>query len=504
MAPRRTARSLPTAPARTASAYVRLSREAAAENLSRDGMVADCRAQAEREGLSVIAVHVDDGISGAVRNRPEFVAWLADAQELRADHLLTWSVDRLTREGVNVAAAILDTIEGKDAETGRVVRPSVRLLDTKGLDSAGDDTAFRFSFVIAAEVARAERERMRDRARAARRRAASAGRWSGGLPPFGFQVIDNPDGPGRVLAVDEAEAAAIRQAADRVLSGERLISVVRWLNGPEGAKPRRAKEWQQTTLRQTLTGGPVSGHLGDGGRCPEILDPDTAAAVRAALAVKAPAQRGGRQPARLLSGLVTCWSCGTVLQVARRTTKAPNGTGVAAYRCPNPRLSGTCSAPVSISAEALDDYVSGVFLDAFGDSPELVRRVHVTGAAELEAAEKAAEAALADLGQGVTPERIQALQEAQARREAALLVPQQTTTEVVPSGRTVRAAWEATDVHGRRDLIARNYAAMIVKPGRRGRPGIQPERVDLIGQPPYVSGVSEDWAAGRVAVAVED
>jgi hypothetical protein len=122
---------------------VRLSREADAENLSKDGMIADCRAVADREGLDVIAVHVDDGISGAVRNRPAFLAWLADVREGRADTLISWHADRMTREGVNVAAMILDVVEGKDDVTGKVIRPAVRLLDTKGLDSQGDEDPHR-------------------------------------------------------------------------------------------------------------------------------------------------------------------------------------------------------------------------------------------------------------------------------------------------------------------------------------------------------------------------
>src|SRR4051812_38809079 len=53
---------MPAAPANTASINVRLSKEAREENLSKEGMVADCHALAERMGLTVVAVHIDDGI----------------------------------------------------------------------------------------------------------------------------------------------------------------------------------------------------------------------------------------------------------------------------------------------------------------------------------------------------------------------------------------------------------------------------------------------------------
>src|SRR5262245_51068080 len=116
---------------RAASIYVRLSKAASDSNLSRDGMLGDCRALADREGLAVVSEHVDDGFSGAIRNRPGFLAWLDDARSGRADTLLTYHADRLSREGIAVAGRVLDVIEGKDSETGEIVRPPVRLLDTK-------------------------------------------------------------------------------------------------------------------------------------------------------------------------------------------------------------------------------------------------------------------------------------------------------------------------------------------------------------------------------------
>jgi hypothetical protein len=145
---------------------------------------------------------------------------------------------------------------------------------------------------------------------------------------------------------------------------------------------------------------------------------------------------------------------------------------------------------VSIACNSLDAYVAEEFLTMWGDHPEYVRRAQVTGAAELEAAERAVDDALHALGTSATPEAFQALQDAQKRREEALAVPQQAVVRVVPSGRTVRQAWEEGDVHARRDLLAANYADIIVRPGKRGAPGVQPDRIIMIMQPTYVADVS--------------
>src|SRR5690348_10382838 len=112
----------------TASIYVRNSKAIGERNLSQAGMLDDCQALAEQLGLQVVARHVDNGKSGAIRDRPEFTAWLDDAREGRAEVLISWAGDRLTREGVNVAGAILDVVEGKDVATGAVVRDPVRFV----------------------------------------------------------------------------------------------------------------------------------------------------------------------------------------------------------------------------------------------------------------------------------------------------------------------------------------------------------------------------------------
>ena len=480
-------------------------------------MLDDCRDLCTRMGLRIVGEHIDDGLSGAVRNRPGFVKWLADATEMRADHLIAWHVDRMTREGVNVAGMILDAIEGKDPETGEVVRQPVRLLDTQGLDSgSGDDTAFRFNFVIKAEVARAERERMKDRNKNARRRALTAGRWPGGPAPFGYRVGENPDGPGKVLLIDSVEAAFIRDTAERVLAGENATTVARWANMPGGVLPRRAPRWTRRTIIQVLTGYPVQGRsmkiiegrhvpvLGEDGHpvtFEGILSDDECAALRQKLAVKNPdARKGGRNPSRLLSGLLTCHYCGTRLQVS------PN-RGTTIYRCQEAyNGSASCRRPPAISANAVDAYMTRHFLDRWGDSPEMVRRAEVAGAALVEAAEEEHAAALEALAKSATAEAFTRLQRAQVRRDEVLALPHETIVRVVPTGRTIREAWDAGDVLSRRDLLVMNYSEIIVGPGKRGGRVLDPSRLTIVAQPPYVVGASpeEGFRIGTVTVAPED
>lgn len=107
----------------TASICVRLSKQAGDSNLSLRGMLDDCRALAAAHGARIVGEHVDDGVSGAVRNRPEFLAWLEDGRTGKANLLITPYADRLTREGINAAALVLDVVEGKGS-TATMPTPS--------------------------------------------------------------------------------------------------------------------------------------------------------------------------------------------------------------------------------------------------------------------------------------------------------------------------------------------------------------------------------------------
>lgn len=499
----------PSAPPRTISLYLRLSKAADDESTGLQSQEADLRALATARGLTVVAVHVDDGESGALRNRPGLLAWLADAREGRADHLAAWKLDRVSRGGSAGLAEFLDTLSGVDRD-GRPCSPPVRFLSVADhLDSASP--SWDLTAAVMGALAKAERDAIRSRIVRARAAREVSGRWNGGPTPFGYRAVPNPDGPGKVLDVDPDEAELVREAAARILAGDSLSSVVRYANSPDGYPPRRAAHWTRVALRQVLTGTIVAGQVirvRDGvpapvldpqGRpvtVPAILTADESAALRAILTPKPDAKKGGRRPSRLLSGLLRCHACDEPLQVARRVD------GSVTYRCQNGRETGTCAAPVSISALALEGYMASLFLSTYGSSPAYVRRAEIIGAAAVEAAERDVAEALAELASSATAEAFTRLQEAQAARDTALAAPQVAETRLVPTGRTVRETWHAAAVEDRRELLASHYAEIIVRPGRRGPRGIDPERLVVVMQPPFAAeGLPpEEYPAGRAVV----
>ncbi|WP_279330873.1 recombinase family protein [Streptomyces sp. OS603R] len=465
-----------------ASLYVRLSRQATDSNLSLDGMRDDLRDLCQREGLTEVALHVDDGLSGGYRDRPAFAEWLADARSGRADVLLTWAVDRLTREGLNVAAQLLDVVEGKDPETGRQISRPVRLLDIKGLDSEHGET-FRLRFVLQAEIARAERERMRERAKTAHRRLSQAGRYRGGAAPYGYRAVDAPDGKGKTLEIDQREAEAIRECVDRVLNGNTLNRVARWLND-QGYKPRRAAQWSRAALVSVLVGDAILGRVSRGGKPVrdsegEILAPFPAIVTEAeSTALRAACNPGGerktpmgRRPSRLLSGLLTCWSCGTKLTVWRRTGKA------AAYRCASRSQGLPCAGSVTVGAETIEEHVTALYLGEVGDMPLLHERVIVEGVDELTAVDADIADIMAQVATQATASLFERLTALQARRAALESKPPTQRVEIVDTGQTIAEWWEGAHLDDRRDTLAGHFEQLTLEPGKRGQRTFDPGRL---------------------------
>ncbi|MFE7625614.1 recombinase family protein [Streptomyces sp. NPDC057509] len=479
-----------------ASLYVRLSVKAGETNASLEGMIKELRELCVREGLHEVALHVDNGLSGGFRDRKEFQEWLEDAKQQRADVLVTFHVDRLTREGLNVAASLLDVVEGKDPASGRRAHHPVRLLDARGIDSAHGDS-FRFRFVLQAEVARSERERMRDRSRSSVRRLRRAHRWPGGSVPFGYRAVPNPNGPGQVLDIAPDEAAILRDAAEWVLAGDSATRVCRRLNH-EGRKPRRAREWVRQTLTRALCGDAVLGRitvngallLDDKGRIatpyPPVLTVAQSAALRAVLAPDPNRQpSAGRHPARLLSGLLYCHGCPQRLLVARRS-------GGAVYRCPTGSQGGVCEGGVSIAAEKLEAYVRAEYLQVAGHLRYFREEVQVSNAEELSMVEADIAHAVRELSQNATADGFATLQRLQALRTSLTSTAPERLVSLVDTGKTIAEVFATAMLDDQRDMLADAFDEIVILPGRRGPKTLDPERVLLRWAPEEVTDQAAD------------
>jgi site-specific DNA recombinase len=405
----------------TASIYVRNSKAIGARNMSQAGMVDECRALAVQEGLQVVATHIDNGLSGAIRDRPAFLAWLADAEDGRAEVLISWAGDRLTREGINVAGRIMDVVEGKDPDSGKVVREPVRLLTyDDGIDSSQGDY-WRRRLGDGAENARAERGRMSRRSLATRKRLKDAGKWASGPAPYGTRLDAD-----RRLEVDPAERDVLRDVAQRLLQGQSMRQVLLWMN-EEGLTTRRGNPWTRSSLTTTLESETSRDKI-------YTLVESRALAER--LHPKPGMRPKGGQPIKwLLSGYATCAGCERPM-----TTSRDKKRGVTRYVCPTTSSVAPCEARATIRADRVDALVEEQYLAAWGDLHWWDEIVEVDGQ-EVDIAERERDNAQAVMLDDPSDENVARFRETRLALDAALSKPVVRTRKLVEA-ETYGAKWE--------------------------------------------------------------
>jgi len=176
---------------KVAVAYIRHSTED--QRLSEGAQRAAVEAWAAREGVALVAWHLDAGVSGGadLADRPALVAALADLRACGAGVLVVAKRDRLARD--TMIAGMID----RAAETC-----GARIVSADGAGN-GDSPADLFMRQILDAAAQYERGMIRARTRAALRAKRAAG-YRAGTVPYGFTA----DGEGR-LTPHAGEQAAI-------------------------------------------------------------------------------------------------------------------------------------------------------------------------------------------------------------------------------------------------------------------------------------------------------
>ena len=150
------------------------------------------------KGWMELPSHYDDGgRSGATLDRPELQALLADIENGLIDIVIVYKLDRISR-------TLLDFVRLMDFfEQYGVAFISI----TQNFDTS--DSMGRLILNVLLTFAQFEREIMADRIRDKARLLRQAGRWAGGMPPFGYAVKK------RILRIVPAEAKAVRFMFDK-------------------------------------------------------------------------------------------------------------------------------------------------------------------------------------------------------------------------------------------------------------------------------------------------
>jgi site-specific DNA recombinase len=190
----------------------------------------------KHEGWVCLPDHYDDGgFTGGNMERPAVQRLMKDIEAGKVDCVVVYKVDRLSRSLMDFAR-IMEAFEKHQTAFVSVTQQ----FNTS--TSMG-----RLMLNVLLSFAQFEREiiseRTRDKIAAARRK----GKFAGGKPVLGYNLLSNPAGP--KLVVNEEEAQQVRAIFELYLKHEALIPAVRELDG---------RGWT-TKLWQTKEGRSVGG-----------------------------------------------------------------------------------------------------------------------------------------------------------------------------------------------------------------------------------------------------
>ena len=310
-------------------------------------------------GWSVAAVYDDGGFSGANIARPGFQRLLADVQARKVDVVVVYKVDRLSRSLLDFAK-VMDIFNGCGAAFVSV---------TQNFSTA--DAMGRLTLNMMMSFAEFEREmiaeRTRDKIRATRRK----GRWTGGPPPLGYDLV-----AGR-LVVNEVEAVAVREIFTLYLQYRSLFAVIADLK-TRGRRPKRhvskagavrqCDNWDKRVIVRTLRNPVYIGRMPCNG---DSFDGEHAPIVALDIFEKANAALGGRKQSEprpsnyLLKGLVFCSVCGSAMTSA---SSRRHGQEYRYYRCRKRELQGAGACTTKpISAKAIEPFVINRIREATAD-----------------------------------------------------------------------------------------------------------------------------------------
>ena len=285
---------------KAAAIYARISQDRTGEGLGVRRQIADCEAEAERRGWPVAEVYVDDDISAySGAHRPGYAKLLADIAEGVVDAVLVYHLDRLTRRPKELEEFV-EVCDAAQLRHVATVQGDVNLGNGDGMLIA------RITSAVAANESDAKSRRLRRKMD----EIAQTGRPNGGgNRPYGFEADK--------VTVRESEAQVIRTLAERLLAGESLSSLARWLND-EGIPTSVGKPWRPQGLRHLLMSPRLAGwrvHRGQvigQGTWPAIITAQQSERIIAKLSD--PARRTNRTARRyLLAGMLRCHRCEQVL-----------------------------------------------------------------------------------------------------------------------------------------------------------------------------------------------
>lgn len=208
------------------------------------------REYAGREDLELLDLFRDDGVSGALENRPGLgMAFNYLEAHPEAEGLLIYKLDRLARDILIQEMLVRDL-----AKMGK------RLISTKEPDLDSKDPSRKMYRQIMGVFSEYEKGVIAMRLQAGRIRKATRGGYAGGFPATGYRPRKDESGRHSALEVEKAEARVVKTIFALREDGATLQAIADHLNAEE-IPTRRGGKWHGRTVKYILENPIYRGEL---------------------------------------------------------------------------------------------------------------------------------------------------------------------------------------------------------------------------------------------------
>lgn len=294
-----------------------------------EGQIRECKAYAEKQGLTVLNTYIDRAFSAKTDNRPEFQRMIKDSGKHLFDVIIVWKLDRFARNRYD--SAHYKSVLRKNgvkvlSATETIAEDSTGIL----LESLLEGYAEFYSAELSEKVIRGMTEN------------ALKCKYNGGGLPVGYKIDDDQQ-----FQIDPLAAPIVVEAFQKYNDGATIIEIVRMLK-EKGIKPQRGKEMSVDSVKRMLKNRRYIGEykyrdtiVPNG--IPALIDEDLFNRVQERLVKnkKAPARFKAKEEMYLLSTKLHCGLCGAFM-VGESGTSGTKRKIHQYYKCVNVKKRKGC------------------------------------------------------------------------------------------------------------------------------------------------------------------
>lgn len=320
--------------------YARYSSDSQREE-SIDGQIRECKAFAEKQGITILDMYIDRALSAKTDNRPQFQKMIKDSAKQKFNVIIVWKLDRFARNRYD-SARYKNALKKNNV---RVVSATENISDgSEGilLESVLEGMAEYYSAELAEKVTRGLAEN------------ALKCKFNGGTVPIGY-VINKE----RLFEIDPLKAPWVLEAFKWYNNGKTIKQIVNLLN-EKGVTTSLGSKITINIVTNLLKNRRYIGEYRfrdivheDG--IPPIVPKDLFNSVQEQL------QKNKRAAARhkadddyLLTTKLFCGKCGVYMTGESGTGR--NGTVHRYYKCNNAKYRHSCDKK-TVKKEWIEDMV---------------------------------------------------------------------------------------------------------------------------------------------------